>query len=144
MCFFFFRKDELQKNTFLSTQMVHLKSRFFLKQRLKFLGHCVSSKGIEPDPARVKKVQNCPTPTSVTGIKSFIGLASYYRRFIKDFSKIAHPMLELVKKDVPFVWTERQEGAFQKLKKCYYLCFYFIYFYFLFRCHFLFNFINYH
>ena len=91
---------------------------FFLKERLKFLGHCVSSKGIEPDPVGIEKVQNCPTPTSVTGIKSFIGLASYYRRFIKDFSKIAHPMLELVKKDVPFVWTERQEEAFQTLKKC--------------------------
>ena len=91
---------------------------FFLKQRLKFLGHYVSSQGIEPDPAGVEKVQKCPTPTSVTGIKSFIGLASYYRRFIKNFSKIAHPMLELVKKDVPFVWTEKQEEAFRTLKKC--------------------------
>ena len=91
---------------------------FFLREQLLFLGHVISSKGIEPDPAGVEKVQKCPTPTSVTGIKSFIGLASYYRRFIKDFSKIAHPMLELVKKDVPFVWTQRQEEAFQTLKKC--------------------------
>ena len=86
-------------------------------ERIKFLGHFVSKDGIEPMPEKCKAVQEFPTPTKVKDIRSFLGLAGYYRRFIKDFSKIAGPMTELTKTDVPFVWSPACEASFQLLKE---------------------------
>ena len=82
-----------------------------------FLGHVISGEGIAVDPTKVVTVTNWEAPTSVGEIRSFLGLAGYYRRFIKDFSKIAKPMTELLKKDTKFKWIEKCEVSFQELKK---------------------------
>lgn len=93
------------------------KKSFFGQKRIKFLGHYVSSEGIEPMPEKCKAVQEFPTPKKVKDVRSFLGLAGYYRRFIKDFSKIASPMIDLTKKDEEFIWTEECEKAFNELKQ---------------------------
>ena len=69
------------------------------------------------DPTKVVTVTNWEAPTSVGEIWRFLGLAGYYRRFIENFSKIAKPMTELLKKDTKFKWTEECEASFQELKK---------------------------
>ena len=79
-------------------------------------GFVVSSKGIEVDEAKIDAIKNWPTPLNVSQIRSFHGLASFYRRFVKDFSTIAAPLNELTKKGVDFVWGKPQEMAFQELK----------------------------
>jgi hypothetical protein len=76
----------------------------------------VSAKGIEMDEAKVKAIQEWPTPKSITDVRSFHGLTSFYRRFVKDFSTIASPLTEIVKKVVGFKWGEEQENAFSLLK----------------------------
>jgi hypothetical protein len=79
------------------------KCEFWLDS-VKFLGHTISSKGISVDPNKVQEVMDWKPPTSVHQIRSFLGLAGYYCRFIPDFSRIAKPMTELLKKGVKFVW----------------------------------------
>ncbi|XP_052111589.1 uncharacterized protein LOC127742948 [Arachis duranensis] len=88
----------------------------FWKSELKFLGHVVSKQGIAVDPVKVKAVMNWERPTSVTEIRSFLGLAGYYQRFIKEFSQLALPLTKLTRKDTPFVWTPTCEESFQTLK----------------------------
>ena len=83
---------------------------------MKFLGHTISSDGISVDPTKVQEVMDWEPPTSVHQIRSFLDLAGYYRRFIPDFSRIAKPMMELLKKGVKFVWDDKCEEAFQTLK----------------------------
>jgi hypothetical protein len=84
---------------------------------VKFLGHTISSEGILVDPTKVQEVKDWKPPTSVHQIRSFLGLAGYYRRFISDFSKIAKPMTELLKKEVKFHWNDKCEEAFHTLRK---------------------------
>ena len=91
---------------------------FFFKQKLPFLGHIISEKGIETDPSKIQAIQNYPIPQTTTQLRGFLGLASYYRKFIKSFSKIAEPLNRLLKKKVDYVWTTNQQNAFQKLKDC--------------------------
>ena len=92
------------------------KCEFWLKE-VGFLGHVVSGKGVAVDPSKVEAVTEWKAPTSVPEIRSFLGLAGYYRRFIENFSKIAKPMTELLKKGKKFQWTEACEASFQKLKE---------------------------
>ena len=80
------------------------------------MGHIVSKKGIEVDKAKVKLISNLPTPKCVKDILSFLGHDGFYRRFIKDFSAIAHPLCNFLAKDVPFAWSQACEDAFDKLK----------------------------
>ena len=93
------------------------KCEFWLES-VAFLGHIVSKNGISVDPSKVEAVQNWPRPTSVKEIRSFLGLAGYYRRFVKDFSKLAFPLTRLTQKKVEFKWTDACEESFQKLKEC--------------------------
>ncbi|KAK1602085.1 hypothetical protein QYE76_017128 [Lolium multiflorum] len=72
--------------------------------------------GIEVDPAKIEAIENWPQPKTVTQVRSFLGLAGFYRRFVKDFGSIAAPLNELTKKDVPFVWGDAQQDAFMILK----------------------------
>ena len=81
------------------------------------LGHIIDKNGVRPDPKKIKSVQEFPRPKNEKNIKQFLGLAGYYRRFIENFSKIASPLTQLLKKDTPFVWTEKQQVAFDTLKQ---------------------------
>lgn len=85
---------------------------------VSFLGHIVSASGISTEPDKVAAVSQWPTPTCVTNVRSFLGLASYYRRYIKDFGTIANPLNRLTDKNRAFVWTKECEEAFAKLKRC--------------------------
>ncbi|XP_047326921.1 uncharacterized protein LOC124930637 [Impatiens glandulifera] len=91
------------------------KCEFWLSQ-IAILGHIISSRGIEVDPAKVEALKGWAAPTSVTEVRSFLGLAGYYRRFIKGFSKIALPLTTLTRKDHKFVWTEECAESFETLK----------------------------
>jgi hypothetical protein len=97
----------------------HLYAKFskceFWLDTVKFLGHTISSNGISVDPSKVQEVMDWKPPISVHQIRSFLGLAGYYRRFIPDFSKIAKPMIELLKKGIKFSWNEKCEEAFHTL-----------------------------
>ncbi|KAK1647521.1 hypothetical protein QYE76_065326 [Lolium multiflorum] len=81
------------------------------------LGHKISEKGIEVDRAKVEAIEKMPYPRDVKGIRSVLGHAGFYRRFIKDFSKISKPLTNLLQKDVPFVFDDDCKEAFETLKK---------------------------
>lgn len=92
------------------------KVRLFQRET-KFLGHVVSESGVRPDEDKVKTVTAWPRPENITQLKSFLGLCSYERRFIPNFSHIAKPLFDLTKKRVKYIWTESQESAFGELKR---------------------------
>ncbi|GJX55070.1 hypothetical protein Tco_0284967 [Tanacetum coccineum] len=83
----------------------------------KLSRHKISRKGIEVDKAKIDVISKLPHPTTVKGIRSFLGHAGFYRRFIKDFSKISRPMTHLLEKNTPFIFSEDCILAFQTLKK---------------------------
>ena len=84
---------------------------------VEFLGHIVSSEGVSCDPKKLEAIREWPRPTSVKQVRSFLGLASYYRKFLISFSTIASPLHALTKKNVKFAWDENCELAFQTLKE---------------------------
>jgi hypothetical protein len=92
------------------------KCEFWLTE-VAFLGHIISAGGVSVDPGRVKDVLNWMPPTTISEIRSFLGLAGYYRPFIKDFSKIAKPMTKLLEKNKAFEWTKECQASFDELKK---------------------------
>ncbi|GJV58402.1 reverse transcriptase domain-containing protein [Tanacetum coccineum] len=92
------------------------KNHFMVKEGI-VLGHKISKKGIEVDKAKIDVIAKLPHPTTVKGIRSFLGHAGFYRRFIKDFSKISRPMTHLLEKNTPFIFSEECVQAFQTLKK---------------------------
>lgn len=77
----------------------------FLKSSTTYLGHIISREGVMPDPGKVEAVKNFPIPKTSRDMKSFLGLCGYYRRFIKDFVKIAKPLNRLLKEGNEFIWT---------------------------------------
>ena len=92
------------------------KCRFFQKE-VTYLGHVVSENGVSTDPSKVSKILDWPIPRNLSELRSFLGLASYYRRFIKDFAKIAVPLHRLTEKNKPFVGSESCLEAFNELKR---------------------------
>nr|GEZ64391.1 DNA-directed DNA polymerase [Tanacetum cinerariifolium] len=92
------------------------KSHFMVKEGI-VLGHTISKNGIKVDKAKVDVIAKLPHPTTVKGIRSFLGHAGFYRRFIQDFSKISRPMTHLLEKNTPFIFSEDCIKAFQMLKK---------------------------
>ncbi|CAL9005419.1 unnamed protein product, partial [Prunus brigantina] len=92
------------------------KCHFMVNQGI-VLGHVISSKGIEVDKAKIDLIASMPSPTSVKEVRSFLGHAGFYRRFIKDFSKIARPLCNLLAKDMDFTFDQDCENAFNALKK---------------------------
>ena len=81
-----------------------------------YLGHVVSSEGVRTDPAKLAIGRNFSTPSDVKGLRSFLGLASYYRRIVSNFAKVAGALHALTKKGMPFVWTRQCQTAFEELK----------------------------
>ena len=91
----------IEKNMVLNLEKCH----FMVNQGI-VLGHIISSRGIEVDKAKIDIISKLPPPTNVKTIIQFLGHASFYRRFIKDFSKTAKPLYKLLEKDAKFVWEE--------------------------------------
>jgi hypothetical protein len=102
------RKEKLYAN---------LKKCSFCLDKVVFLGFVVGAKGITVDEEKVKAIKEWPTPKSITEVRSFHGLASFYRRFVKDFSTLAAPLTEIVKKSVGFKWGSEQDRAFIEIKE---------------------------
>ena len=91
--------------------------RFYAKlSKCQFLGHIVSIEGVSVDPQKVEAILNWKPPMSVTEIRSFLGLAGYYRKFVEGFSKIATPLTRLTRKEEPFLWSEACQQSFDELK----------------------------
>lgn len=90
---------------------------FICSTTLKYLGHVLSPNGVSTDPSKIADVQDWPSPTSTKELRSFLGLAGYYRRSVKNFGIFAKPLTDLLKKGILFVWTEAAESAFQLLKQ---------------------------
>jgi hypothetical protein len=89
----------------------------FLLQEVAFLGYVLSAEGVAVDPAKIEAVKEWDQPCNVIEVRSFLGLAGYYCRFIENFSKIARPMTNLLKKTKEFEWTPKCEQSFQGLKQ---------------------------
>ena len=87
------------------------KVRIFQRE-IGFLGHRISEGGVAMDPSKVADVVNWPVPTNIHEIRQFLGLIGYYRRFVKDFSRIAAPLHELTRTSEAFVWDDRRNRAF--------------------------------
>jgi hypothetical protein len=92
------------------------KCDFWLRE-IKFLGHTISQDGVSVDPEKVQEVMDWKPPTIVRQIRSFLGLAGYYRQFIPDFSRISKPMTKLLKKGVKYEWSQKCEDAFHTLRQ---------------------------
>ncbi|GJU07490.1 reverse transcriptase domain-containing protein [Tanacetum coccineum] len=92
------------------------KSHFMVKEGI-VLGHKISKNGIEVDKSKIDVIAKLPHPTTVKGVRSFLGHAGFYRRFIKDFSKISRPMTHLLEKNTPFIFSDECIQAFETLKK---------------------------
>ena len=88
---------------------------FFL-QKVPFLGHIVSREGIQADPEKTSTVNRYPVPKNATEVKNFLGLCSYYRRYVQDFAKIARPLHQLTEKSKDFLWNSEAQEAFEVLK----------------------------
>ncbi|WJZ85756.1 hypothetical protein VitviT2T_005276 [Vitis vinifera] len=101
----------IEKDLVLNWEKCH----FMVPQGI-ILGHIISNQGIEVDKAKVELIVKLPSPTTVKGVRQFLGHAGFYRRFIKDFSKLARPLCELLVKDAKFVWDDRCQWNFEELK----------------------------
>ena len=91
------------------------KCEFWLRE-VQFMGHVINGEGIHVDSSKIEAVKNWEAPKTLTEVRSFLGLAGYYRRFIENFSRIAKPLTILTQKSKTFDWGEEQEIAFQTLK----------------------------
>ena len=84
--------------------------------QVAFLGHIISQLGVQPDPAKIAAVRDIPRPQSTKDVRSFLGLAGYYRKFIPNFATVAAPLVHLTKKTSSFCWSEECESSFSRLK----------------------------
>ena len=95
-----------------------MKKCSLFQRKVNFLGHVLTESGIEVQKDKVKAIQNWPRPHTLTELRSFVGLCSYYRRFISEFASIAAPLHDLTRKNARFSWGSEQEVAFNQLKRC--------------------------
>jgi hypothetical protein len=94
----------------------HWKCSFY-QQEVLFLGHIVSAEGVRVDPAKVKAVKNFPAPTNASHLRSFLGMTNYFRKFIRRYAHVVHPMTDLLKSEVPFRWSSACQTAFDQVKE---------------------------
>ncbi|XP_051155718.1 uncharacterized protein LOC127278183 [Leptopilina boulardi] len=92
----------------------------FLKKEVAYLGHIVGKDGVKPNPAKILAIKQFPVPKTQKEVRSFLGLSGYYRRFIKDYAKVAKPLSDLLKKTADWKWEDAQQQSFKDLRK--YLC----------------------
>src|SRR6266498_3819471 len=97
--------------------VIKLKKCKFGQRKIKFLGHTIRIDELRIDPENIEKIINYPIPTDVTGVRKFMGLCNYYRKFVKDLSKFSKPLRCLLKKNVKFLWGPKEQETFEKLKK---------------------------
>jgi hypothetical protein len=97
--------------------VVKLKKCNFAKQEIRYLGHILSSQGVQTDPEKVTAVLHWPTPSNVRDLRGFLGLAGFYRKFVRHFAIIAKPLTQLLKKHQLFVWTIEHQQAFAALQQ---------------------------
>ncbi|WJZ95129.1 hypothetical protein VitviT2T_013920 [Vitis vinifera] len=102
----------IEKDLVLNLEKCH----FMVRQGI-VLGHIISEEGIEVDKAKVELIAKLPSPTTVKGVRQFLGHAKFYKRFIQDFSKLSRPLCEFLAKDAKFVWDERCQKSFDQLKQ---------------------------
>ncbi len=92
-----------------------LKKCSFFQEHVEFLGHRIDRDGVHMMEDKVRAIREWPTPKNVDDVRRFLGLAGYYRKFVKDYSILASPLSDLLKKDTPFQWSEQRDKAFQSL-----------------------------
>jgi hypothetical protein len=90
----------------------------FLKDELRYLGHIVDSRGVRTDPSKIECMLNYPRPTSVKELRRFVGLISWYRKFVRNFSTIVYPLTRLTRKNQRFCWSPEADQAFLDIKNC--------------------------
>lgn len=90
----------------------------FFKTKIKYLGHIITASGFHPDDGKTRSILNYPEPLNVKQLSSFLGLANYYRKFVREYVEIAHFLTELTKKDSTWVWGKKERDAFQRIKHC--------------------------
>jgi len=89
----------------------------FCPSQMSFLGYIFDQQGVHPDPNKVKAIENLPIPENITQLRQFLGLTSYYRKFIKEYANTAAPLTDLLRQSTPFLWTTATDWAFNKLKQ---------------------------
>jgi hypothetical protein len=105
--------EELRK----VNMMLKLKKCEWAKKNVEYLGYIVGTDGLKPDNKKIEKIKNLKPPKNIKQIREINGLCSYYRKFVKGYSKIVKPIMELTRKDVPFVWTDKQQKALEEIKE---------------------------
>lgn len=119
-----YSKDMLAHQKHLEEVLAVLTSNCFTANKAKckfgcdqidYLGHIISGQGVSVDPGKIQCIKDWPTPKNVKGVRGFLGLTGYYRKFIRDYGKIAKPLTELTKKD-NFSWGQEAAEAFERLK----------------------------
>ena len=113
----FDRLESVLKRLQESGLKIKIKKCSFLKRELKFLGHIVNGDGIATSKSKIEAVKDFPIPRNSTQVRSFLGLAGYYRSYIRNFATKASPLTNLLKKDMPFEWNDEQQSAFDLLKE---------------------------
>lgn len=95
---------------------INLKKCYFFEKKIDYLGFQISEKGIEPGLKKINGIRSFPVPTDVKTVRSFVGLARFFRRFVKGFATIIRPLTDLLKKNGGFAWKEEQQKAFEEIK----------------------------
>lgn len=110
------RLERVVKRLFDAGLLLKAKKCNFASTKTTFLGHVVSAGGLSPDPAKVDKIKNFPQPRTAKELRAFLGLGSYYRRYIEGFAQIAAPLYKLTEKIADFVWTPTENAAFDLIR----------------------------
>ena len=97
--------------------VLNKKKCHFIKEKIEYLGHIISRDGIQPNPEKVRAIQTLDPPTTVRGVRSYLGMVGYFRQYIQGFSELARPLTRLTKKHVKFEWTEIEQNSFEVLRQ---------------------------